>query len=691
MKKTAFFIGLLFFLIGLVTLPHYAQNWDESLHFYRGQAFLHFILTGKTNYQDLKPATQYYQKDDSLFFDPLDKKKSEINRRSKYMDNGIDFTFFIKGYGHPPFSDIMSSISNMVLFQQLGIINDVDSYHVYCLLLSSVLIGVVFWWVGKRYGIFAGLIASTSLALYPLFLGESHFNIKDPPEAVFYTLAAISFYEGIIRKKNNWIILSSLFFGCGLGTKFNILFLPFSLLPWLIFLIYTGKEKIKNYFKLIPSAMLYPVISVVILYVFYPTLWFSPIGQLSKIINYYQAIGTDASFDSRFITYFGLNTYAIKWIIYSTPIVILLFCFFGILYAFIKGIREKDKTAIFILLLLIIPVARVTRPNAGIYGGVRQIMEYIPAMAMLSGIGANYLVNILHNFILKLKKMNILYARSLIILQVLAIFAFIPITIKLISIHPNESIYFNSLIGGLKGAKGKDLPGWGDSLGNPYRQAVHWLNKNAEKGARVALNFGLGSNIPDILWREDIRPSNTFRSALGRQGEYVIGLTHDTGYENSYFFQYLDKFLVPVYEVKIDGVPILRIWKNDIEHTKKEYRNIVLTTDQPIVNSNSNKSIVIDIGKVDKLAEMTMKFEGNCEKEQSDQGSLEISSDNKNWILMDGDLKGQLLFTMSTYQGENGFRYYFAGNPSRYIKVNFTKDNSCFEHIGNIEIYSVKM
>ena len=47
---------------------------------------------------------------------------------------------------------------------------------------------------------------------------------------------------------------------------------------------------------------------------------------------------------------------------------------------------------------------------------------------------------------------------------------------------------------------------------------------------------------------------------------------NDSGKDFFYVWEYTNKFLIPLYEVKIDGVSILKIWKNDLEHTKKEYR-----------------------------------------------------------------------------------------------------------------------
>lgn len=689
MKRIAISISLLFFIIGLFVLPHYGINWDEPLHFSRGQAILHYFLAGKKDYKDLSPYKKYTQKDDTILFEPVDVKKSEVVSRSAYQDNQQNYTYFLKDYGHPPLSDIFSSAFNIVLFQKFRLVNDIDSYHVYSLFLAAILIGIVFWWISKYYGKLAGLIASLSLSLYPLFLGESHFNIKDVPETVFYSLTLISFYEGFVKKKVLCILLSSMFLAFAFATKFNALFIPFTVIPWSLIYLFTNK-KIKQYLKFSLWFIFFPVLAFSVLYLTWPFLWKAPIERFLDVVGYYKGIGINIGFDMRYLTYFKINSYALQWILFSTPLVTLLLAFFGVTYFFTKGIREKKKLSLLIFIWFIFPIARVSAPNAGIYGGVRHIMEFVPAMAMLAGIGGSYLVTLLEDFVIKkIKRNDQCKAKSLLFLQIGIVFLFIPVLIKLISIHPNEGVYFNFLYGGLNGAKEQKIPEWGQNLGSVHKQGLVWLNKNAENNARMATNFGLGSSISNLFLRKDINFSNAYRSVLERKGEYVLGLTHDTGFEYTYFFKYLDKFLNPVYEVKVDGVPILRIWKNDIKHTKKEYKNIVLITDAPSVDANKD-TVVLDVGKVVVLAKMTIKFGGNCDREQEGEGSVSLSINSKDWFRLDGDLRAQSFLPMTTYGEDNGFVYYFAADSTRYIRLNLAKYNSCFKQIKAIKIYGVK-
>ncbi|MBI3397442.1 hypothetical protein HY045_03120, partial [Candidatus Woesebacteria bacterium] len=60
-KIIAGILALIFFLVGLFTLPHYGINWDTINHLPRGQVYLHYFLTGKRDFSDLTPYKSYWQ------------------------------------------------------------------------------------------------------------------------------------------------------------------------------------------------------------------------------------------------------------------------------------------------------------------------------------------------------------------------------------------------------------------------------------------------------------------------------------------------------------------------------------------------------------------------------------------------------------------------------------------------------
>lgn len=549
--------------MGFLTLPHYGINWDEVGHYNRGQQFLHYFLTGEKDYKSLRVENR------SIFQQP---------------PPGIGFDYWEKVNGHPPLNDILASLFNYFFYQKTGVVEDIESYHLFIIFVSSILVGVVVFWAAETYGVFAALVAFLAMAFYPLFLGESHFNIKDPVETSFYTFALYTLYRGITKNSWKFIFLSSVFAGFALGTKFNILFAPLIVLPWM-FIYYWGKIKLLRWsFSLKNSLALitYPFVAFSILYASWPFLWSDPVGQIIKVFTYYKDIGYGINYQPNdFVLLGSFNTFPVQWILFTTPVIILILSLFGIVYAVKNGIHEKNKTALLILFWFLVPVLRVTIiPKAGIYLGVRQIMEFIPAMAILSGVGAKYINSLLSSFIVsfsrRIRKRTVSKQGQKALktmIQLLIIASFVPIILKVVSIHPNENTYFNFLIGGVKGAKEKNIPYWGSSFGNAYKQGADWINANAEKNAKVTLAVGYEESMPSIWLRKDIQYSNKYRkNYLEKNGEYIIEMTSDMPtWPQFCYWVYAKNFLIPVHEVKVDNVAILTIWKNDKEHTKLEF------------------------------------------------------------------------------------------------------------------------
>lgn len=547
-------IFLLFFVIHTLLVSGYGMNWDEPIHYIRGQIFLRFFLTGKKDFADLPTLRIHYPKNAfSTLPKAFDYENDDEYRRSIYqydqMTDRLTFTYFITSddeAGHPPISDILASLSNYVFYQKLGWFGDIESYHLFIVFVSSLLVASIFLFTSSYYGMFAGIVATLSLSLYPLFFAEGHFNIKDPVEAAFYGLTLMSFYWATVRNSRKILFVSSLLAGLALSTKFNILFATITVFLWIAFY---QLSKVKS---MVIGFFVYPCVALIVLISTWPYLWDDPIGKLAKVVGYYRHIGGIAYQTTTLVPFWRLNTYAIQWVLYATPLVTLFLFLVGVWWTLRFGMREKTKTAVFVFFWFLVPILRVSLPGTGIYGGLRQIMEFVPALAILSGIGAKYLVG--RHWLLRF----------------VIIFAFVPITLKIISIHPNQNVYFNSLIGGLNGAKERNFPDWGVTLGSAYQQGMNWLTIHAEPEANVALVKGLLSNVPRIMIRPDINFSEFYWSGQAKKGEYLMEVTdyywtRDISKEKR---TYLDS-LEPVYEVKVDSVSILTIWKNDREHTRK--------------------------------------------------------------------------------------------------------------------------
>lgn len=673
-KLIAFLLGFAFFLAALFTLPDYNINWDIGNHAMRGQAYLHFFLTGNRDYSDLPKFKTYWQKPESLWLKSNVSKK-EIVRRSAYQYDGYNYNFTLEtDSGHPPLSDIISSFFNLVLFQKLGLINDIDAYRVYGIVLSAILVGVIYWWATKIYGKFAGIVAALSLSLYPLFWSHTHFNTdKDIPETVFYSLLLFSVWRAVALKSWKWLLVSGVIFGLALGTKFNILFAIFVILPWLVFIFFKGVlKKLKlSFFLAAPLAIL---MGIIIFIGTWPYLWQDIFGNLAKVVSFYKGLGLTTD-TSRLLPFLGVNTYPIQTVIYSTPPVILALFLIGVVALWGQLKKEKEKASVLILLWFLAPIIRVSLRGTNIHGGIRQIMEFIPAMALIAGLGGEALKSSLIK-IFKFKK--IIYS-SLIVLVL-----FVPLLVTLVRLHPSEEFYFNFLIGGLRGAKQRNYPYWGENYGSPYRKAVEWINQNAEAGAKVVFPYELMMNIPRIFFRPDLEFSNVLRSGYLRQGEYAIGLIYQGVEDRSYYDMYLNRFLEPVYQTLVDGVPILKVWKNDKQHLKKPWQ------EEPATGLNykvDREGIKIDLGQILAASRVEIDYgEKNCP--DLSLGYTKISEDGVLWRTMPKTFPNEWRISSQGRQPRGGkFTEPLVGLPARYIQFYLTPEDTCLKKVIALRVF----
>lgn len=703
-------VPTLFLIAGIWTLKDYGFNWDEPFHFMRGQAYFHFLTTGKEDYSDLEAYPRLSVNcpkwiknncylspggvgdvlvSDSqapIYEDAINElQKDRKLKRSFFQFDTYPYSDFIKlDEGHPPVGGILAALTNYVFYQKLNIMGDIESHHLAEVISAFLIVLGVSFLVYKKYGIFTSIVSSISLASYPLFFSESHFNIKDPMLASFFGLTIILFYLGVKKGKVLLIFFSAVFLGLATGVKFNTFFIPLIIGPWYLFFIL--KELLKNKTKKIRitffkknilvgvSILFIPFVAYLVFFSLWPFLWRDTFEHLFKIFGFYQQIGIGTPAEMATYIKHGWNLYPLVWIIYTTPIPVLILTFFGVIYSLFR-LRKGEDFYLLILLWLFIPILRVTWPNTTIYGGVRQIMEYIPPMSILSGIGAWWLCELTSRF----------FPKKEIITKIIKILIFLSllfVVFEMVRIHPNENVYFNQLIGGLSGAKEKNIPYWGNTYGNVYLQGVNWINKNVEPNAKLGLAIATMGNVPKQKLRADVEFFNGNWSGTNRAGEYEMEMDFEWPPKNWYSFQYMDVFLNPVYVVEVEGVPLLKIWKNDLEHTRNNFEKEKQYNFKNINITNNN--LFIDMGK--EIYVTSLKVEHASEKcDLISGGHVATSLDNINWNFEADPLAAQVPPVTSIFDKDT-FIFLFPARKTRYILVEPRSNNSCLLKYSQIEV-----
>lgn len=677
-------LSLAFFLIGLFTLSDFGINWDAPIRMLRGQAYAHIFLTGKQSYgypDRLSPilieagehATRLnfvageYGKYVELSERPLPRLEFENaqeilgKRFSFYQHEAWNGTQFINDdAAHLPLIDILSAFSNRFFYQSLGVLGDIESYPLIYIVISALGVFIVTIFTFQiTNSLFAAFIAGISLFLFPPFFAESHFNGKDPIQASFYAGTVWAFWNWVKRNKLGWWVVFGGFVALSLGVKWNIIFLPFILIPWLFLIRKTGEFikwfKIK---KLTFLALLFLIFTFSFLLFIWPYAWADPIGRILSVFSYYAGVGIVKETylqPDRFIGPLGVNFYPLLLFLTQTPEIVLILAGIGVVWAIrLKG--GKLKVGYLLLLWLLIPMIRQSLPNMWFFNGLRQVMEIIPAMAILTGIGAGYISS----------KFKVQTAKWIITGSV-----FIILLVPIIYLHPNQNAYFNIFVGGFKGAVEKNLVDWWFNYGNIYKQAALWLNQNAQKDVNLALIDGSMFALSPLWLRGDISISPNHFSGFEQRGEYIL-IPYNLFNPPIFAYRYPQVFLKPLHAISIDEIPVLTIYKNDLVHTKTDFGKEQAITDfkTGIGKSEKGNFIEIDLGEDLAITRITLEnTPARCQiinYQVIDEFLEFISSTTETYGLLE---KSSL--------GKGQIEFYIPGQKARSIRI-YPQGFSCF-------------
>ncbi len=662
MKKftISLILFFLFFAVGLLTLKDYGISWDGPVHYQRGQVYLWYIFTGQKDYKKLPSYNLVKAQNNSKYHERSLYQIEDILRAGKYI---MDYD-----RGHPPVADIISAFFNFVLYQRFGIVGDIESYHIFIIFCGALAVVFVFLFASEIFGNLAGILSAIFMATYPLFWSESHFNIKDPPVTAFITASFYFFWKGIKKNRLLFISISSVFAGLALGVKFNILFFA-PLYLWFAI------GSIKKNKKLLIGFLLFPLIIYGLFYVFWPYIWGDPIARTIQVFKYYEKVGIGYLYQGNFL--FGpFNLYPLYWILTTTPLITLITAFAGLFTIYVKRKKNMDFL-VFILFWLALSVGRVSFAKMSIYGGVRQIMEFVPAVSILAGTGSAFLIN---NLALRFKKKIPVRLLCLVLVSIILI-------VPLWKLHPYENIYFNSLIGNLGGAIEKKIPAAGNTFGMAYKEGIDWINSNAPQNSKLAIIQGAMANLPLYKIRSDIIYDNRNFSGIDKKGEYLMEVNYIQEINSyHYVWEYSQKFLKPVYEVKVDGGVILTIWKNDQDNTKEEYKlNEVGNVNRVSILDNKNYVLLsFDIELL--LSRLSMSFK-NCDK--SPNGYIEISTDGTIWERQGDPIPSEQIYRKLNVR-DGLLEYMFPAVRAKYIKLVLSELDSCSIDKFNLKITYLK-
>lgn len=424
LKKHYLFFIFLSFVIVLIflTYKNYGITWDEIYYVHLGRHYTFQLL--------------------NTFKIP--------NNLADYYFTADNINLHIKSHG--VIFDIL-----VILLTPLFPIFNLEIYHLIKALLAVFsfifLYAILLKYLSKKLALF-GIIL---LLLFPYFYGNVFNNSIDIPTLTIFS-TNIFFFLYFIDKKDSFTRLLLLSFSMSVLINQRIVFLYVFLLTCLFII-----KKPRLIFLL-------SVFTFIFLHLTHPYLWQHPVTGFLDILKTSNSFPFTAAnlFDGQFIPANQLPWYYLpKLMSITSPISTLGLFIIGNFYLLFMIFNKKTlfklkKVYVYFLSLFYIPLIGVIIMRPALYDSWRHFLFLTIPLIIIAVYGA-YTIFLIKNNLIKV----ILF--SLIAVNLLGT------AVEMKTLHPYQYIYYNSLVGGLKGANGKyETDYWGAA----NREAVEWFNKN---------------------------------------------------------------------------------------------------------------------------------------------------------------------------------------------------------------------
>lgn len=436
------------------------------------------------------------------------------------------------------------------------------SRHILLPLLTVLFLVFFYRALRKQQGGFYALAAVCLLLSTPRFFGSTFNFAKDIPLFVFCSGALFFFYEFMETGGKNWKLFhaSGLCLGLALLAKLYALVVPLILILWLGSLYFwrlpfpsgAGFPQVDRRKLFLHAGLSLVVISALGLLFYAPA--FLGIEAKGKMLEF--------KYDIIFRPHIGAsvqpwNLYALKAILLTLPL--------GGLMAFCAGIFwliwKKTRTAwdALIALWLIVPLLLPSTSYLRAYDGIRLFMIFFVPYAVLGASGLAAVSEVFKKWFPRVRlPVFFLLVAAVTGSQVWAVAA----------THPDQSLYFNALTGGLRGAQARDTLYAYDYTFSSHRRAAQWANVHLPPDAVLMVTSPTSQVLLQYAGlRPDIRCVTIQENHLPNAGGFVL-MPFITGKSNKYTvgkirlddIRKVLKSARPIYTLKSHGGRLLEIY-----------------------------------------------------------------------------------------------------------------------------------
>lgn len=283
--------------------------------------------------------------------------------------------------------------------------------------------------------------------------------------------------------------------------------------------------------RVIPTLFVYAMIALMVMYATWPYLWPDPPGRLAEslqVMSQYPWEGgvlfdgvqyTSADIPRRYLpVLLGIQLTEPVWVMF----------FAGLTLAILGFVKKREYAELLALTLVwfILPLAGFILLRSPLYDNFRQVFFILPPVFMIASLVFE-------------KIRQIPLQAALIALAVL------PGLVGIVRLHPYEYMYYNTYIGGEKGAFRRfELDYWGTS----YRKAADWMNEHANPGANVWVDGP--AHLLEMYLQDGFHLFSSYEEERADHYDYVVSPTRYNLDLNSYPEAHI------VHRVEKNGVPL---------------------------------------------------------------------------------------------------------------------------------------
>jgi hypothetical protein len=415
-------------LVGIIllTFRDYGVNSDEIAHVTNGHIILDYYRTLFA--KGLSPATHAF-----------------------YQSGHYEYDMYRYGGLVDAFATVMA---------QAMPLRTVETWHLTLALIG--LFGVVGCWKLARWmaGPRAAFGAALMLALVPAYYGHMFNNPKDVPFAAFYVWGVYYIVRLVTcERRAPWTLTlrTGLAMGACMGVRSGGLLLP----VYLVFFMcvrnlamdrQSWREWVRSFATAVLPAIL---VAYAVMFASWPWIHAAPLARpfmalsevTSRKIPYITVL-----FDGRIFTPDTLPvTYTIWQMAIQLPLLIEFLATAGLILAMMLRLRGRSRwrdgigPLNMVLFSAVFPLVYAALRHAPVYNGFRHFLFVVPPLVCLAAVALAWLDEICTDRFPNIRRIGAIVFMACMLWMAVA----------MIRLHPYQYIYYNALVGGVRGAQGR--------------------------------------------------------------------------------------------------------------------------------------------------------------------------------------------------------------------------------------------